>query len=236
MKAVFLRELQNYFRTPLGYAFIGIFAAISGLVFMAGNILPQTQDYNSVMSNYMMIMVFLAPVLTMRLLSEERKTRSDQLLLTSPVTLPSIVLGKFFAAMCVYILTLAVTSVNVIVLQIYGAPAYPEIICGYVGLILMGACFIAVGLMISGLLENQFTAYLVTAVVFIFLWLMDILAPNVPNEFAYQVMTWLSLTKRYAAFRIGLLSLDAVLYYATFASVFLYMTVAVIDKRRWSEG
>lgn len=180
--------------------------------------------------------MMLVPVLTMRLLSEERKTKTDQLLLTSPVPLLSIVLGKYMAAVFVFLITLLITSIYPIILFIYGSPALGEILGGYLGFFLMGCTFIAIGLFVSSLTENQLTAYIATFAVLLLLWLMDWITPNLNNMIIVQILEWLSILKRFNDFGMGILSLSPIVYYVSFSAVFVFLTMRVMEKRRWSKG
>ena len=121
MLAIYRRELQSYFFSPLGYVFMGSFLFVSGIFFAFGNIMSVSSSFGTMLSNVSFIFMLVVPILTMRLMSDERRTKTDQLLLTSPVSLWSIVVGKFFAACTVFLLTLVLTGVYVIILPAYGS-------------------------------------------------------------------------------------------------------------------
>jgi len=236
MWAVYKREMQSFFLSPVGYVFMGFFLLISGYFFTVNNIFSTNANFNTVLGNIIFLFMMLVPVLTMRLLSEERKTKTDQLLLTSPVPLLSIVLGKYMAAVSMFLITLLVTSIYPIILFIYGSPALGEILGGYLGFFLMGCTFIAIGLFVSSLTENQLTAYIATFAVLLLLWLMDWITPNLNNMTLVKILEWLSILNRFNDFGMGILGLSPVIYYISFSIVFVFLTMRVVEKRRWSKG
>ncbi|MBE7063500.1 MAG: ABC transporter permease subunit [Clostridia bacterium] len=234
MKAIFYREIKAYFSTPVGYIFIGMFLAVSGYFFAASNLLPKLPDLGSVLSNMLMMFLFLIPVLTMRLLSEEKNSRTDQLLLTAPVSVRDIVLGKFFAATAIYLLTLGITLLYLLVIGIHGAPSYGKIFCNYLGFVLIGFAFISVGLFISSLTQNQASAAIATFASLLFLYAVEWVRGSVQSKLILAIIDCLSITKWYNEFELGVLSVPAVIYYISFTAVFLLCTIHAVDRRRWS--
>jgi len=234
MKAIFYRELKAYFQTPVGYVFIGMFLAVSGYFFAVANLLPKSPDLGAVLSNMMMMFLFLIPILTMRLLSEEKNSKTDQLLLTSPVSVSSVVLGKFAAAAAIYLITLGITLLYLLVLGIHGQPAYAKIFCNYFGFILIGFSFISVGLFVSSLTQNQASAAMATFAALLFLYALEWSRGAVHNVFLVTLIDCLSITRWYSEFELGVLSVPAIVYYVSFTAVFLLCTIHVMDKRRWS--
>lgn len=239
MRAVLRREIQAYFLTPIGYVFMGVFLIISGTFFAMGNLAYRSTSVSGMLANITFMFMFVVPVLTMKLLSEERKNKSDQLLLTSPTSLFGIVAGKYLAAMSVFLLTLVVTLCYVVILSIYGKPSFGETVTGYIGFFLMGGCFISVGLFMSSVAENQVTAAVSTFAVLLFLWLADSLAPQINVSFLPflpDVLSFVSLIRRYDEFAVGIMGISNIVFYLSFIALFLFLTVRVIEKRRWSEG
>lgn len=234
MKAIFLREFRAYFQTPVGYIFIGMFLAISGYFFAVANLLPKSPDLGSVFSNMLMMFLFLIPVLTMRLLSEERNSRTDQLLLTAPVSVRDVVLGKFAAAASIYLLTLGITLIYLLVLGIHGQPAYAKIFCNYLGFVLIGFSFISVGLFVSSLTQNQASAAIATFAVLLLLYALEWSRGVVHSAVITAILNCLSITKWYAEFELGVLSIPAIVYYISFTAVFLLCTIHAVDRRRWN--
>ena len=236
MLAIWKRELDNYFKTSIGYVFMGFFLLVSGILFTFNNLFGSSGDIPAMLQSISMVPIFLAPVLTMRLFSEERKNKSEQMLLTSPLSLTSIVAGKYLAAVTVWLLTLAGTFLFVLIIGAYGNLYWGEIISSYVGFAMMGACFIAVGELISASTENQVTAAVISIGINFFLWVIDSVIYVVPVKFISAILEWFSLYARFDPFARAHFGISGVLYFVSFSVAFLFLTIRVIDKRRWSEG
>jgi len=138
MLAIWRREMQSYFHTPAGYVFMGVFLALSSVMFYLLIMLPRSSDLMTFIGQMSYLRMLLSPILTMRLMAEEKQRRTDQLLLTSPVSLPGIVWGKYLAAVTVMLLTALLTGVFVLVVAIYGAVYPGELMVGYLGFVLQG--------------------------------------------------------------------------------------------------
>ncbi len=237
MLAVLRREIKNYFTTPIGYVYLGMFLVLSGIFFFLTNIMGSTSSLSGMMSTMSFLFIFMAPILTMRLFSEERKNKSDQLLLTSPLSLWGIVCGKFFAAAFMFLLSLAATFVYVLIIIVLGKPVWGELLTNYLGFFLFGACFIAVDAFLSATTENQVVAAIAAFGVNIGIYLLESIIPviNIPLlPFLPTVLQWLSVYTRYSSYNSGILSLSANLYMLSFVFVFILLTVRTIDRRRWS--
>lgn len=232
MSAIYKRELKAYFRTPIGYIFIGMFLLVSGYMFTGNNLIMGAPGIDGVLGNLLIVFLFLVPILTMRLLSEERNLKTDQILLTSPVSVGDIVLGKYFAALTVYLITLGITLIYLIVLAIHGEPAYAQILCNYVGFALLGAAFISIGIFISSLTENQATSAVSTFAVLLLLFIIDWVGSAVTNAFFVKVIDFISITKRFGDFQMGVLSVAPIVYYISFVAMFLILTATVLERRR----
>lgn len=234
MKAIFKREFQSYFKSVTGYVFISVFMAFASYYFLFTNIAGLTSDMRSVFYNLLTILTFLVPILTMRCLSEERKTKSDQILLTSPVSVWEIVLGKYLAAVCVFLVAVACTLVFPVFLSFYGNPEKGVLLTSYAGFSLVGCVFIAIGLFLSSLTENQVIAALSTFGVLLFVQVFDAIKTAVKSNFWVSIIEWLSLKNRYEDFYLGVFHFEHVIFYLTVAAVALFLTRQVIEKRRWS--
>ena len=236
MQAVWKREMQSYFKAPTGYVFMGFFLIVGGLMFFFTNLASGSGNMANLLSQFIVLLMFLIPILTMRLFSEERRSKSEQLLLTSPLSLAAIVVGKFLAAAAVFLLTLAVTGLYVLIVGLYGRIYWGEVITAYIGFFLMGCCFISVGVLVSSMTENQVSAAVVTFGLNFFLWVIDAVISIIPVPWIGGILSWLSIIQRYDVFARAQLGFGGVLYFVSFCAVFLFLTVRVIDKRRWSEG
>lgn len=234
MMAIYKREIKAYFNSAIAYIFIGFSLLLCGFFFIVSNIANAVSDMNGFFSNLSVVYLFLLPILTMRLLSEERKTKTDQILLTSPVSIFSIVFAKFLAALTLVVISIAITLLYVIVLAIFGNPAYGTIISSYIGFILMGSAFVSIGLFISSLTENQVVASVSTFGILLLLWVIDWVTNFVNNPIFAKVISYFSILKRFEEFNNGLLSIAPILYYLSICAIFIFLTVRVIEKRRWS--
>ena len=162
MGAIFRREVQSYFISPIGYIFLAAFYAFSAFFFATSSLAQGSTKMNTMFSQLMIILVVLIPILTMRTMSEDKKSKTDQCLLTAPVSLGGIVAGKFLAALLVYTCAVAITVVYAVILSAYAEMDWLVIIGNIVGLELFGASFIAVGIFCSSLTENQVVAAVIS--------------------------------------------------------------------------
>ena len=240
MLAVFKRELQSYYYSAIGYVFMGIFMIIAGVFFTFGNVMAASSSVGTLFSNITFIFILIVPILTMKLMSDEKKSKTDQLLITSPLSLWAIVLGKFLAACAVFFLTLCCTGIYIIILSAYGNVSAMEVFVNYLGFFLMGCCLISVGLLMSTLTENQVAAAISSFGIILLLYLMDSIVASMSSVtmlgWLCTALRWVSLFARFTDFSSGILSLEGVIYMISFAGVFLLLTVHAIEKRRWSEG
>ncbi len=243
MLAIWKRELQNYYLNPIGYVFMGIFLLVGGVMFYLGNIMGMTPSAATLLGNLNYIFMLTVPILTMRLLSEERRTKTDQLLITSPLRIWDIVGGKFLAAATVVLLTTCCTLLYIALLSRYTDRMYPAAIaCNYLGFLLLSLCYVALGLLMSALTESQVSAAVLTLGVNILLQILESVFSSssfaLPGALSFlrPVLSWFSLYSRYNQFAAGRLSFANILYYLSFSGLMLFLTVRVIDRRRWSEG
>ena len=236
MLTVFKREFLAYFRTPVGYVFIGVFSALSGVIFYLNNLQPLSGELLVFVSSLTLLVMLLTPLLTMRLLCEERQRRTDQLLLCSPVSLWRIVLGKYLAAAAVMLITITLTNVCTLVIGVYGTVYPGEWFAGYLGFTLQSLSFLALDMLATCFARNQVSAAVAAFAANFLLWMIDLLADSIPVNFVANSLKFLSLYDRYEPFIIGQLSWASVLYFLTFIAVCIVATVRVLDARRFSQG
>ena len=240
MLAIWKREIQNYFLTSIGYVFMGIFLLVGGIMFFLSNIYSSSASLSGMLGNLNYLFMLIVPILTMKLLSEEKRNKSDQLLLTSPRSIWDIILGKFLAACTVVLISTVITLFYVVILAVYSDKTYPALIAtNYLGFLLLGFSYVAIGVLMSALTENQVSAAVLTIGVNMLLQILESVGSSItiPGlSFLNTVISWLSLYKRYNDFSGGILSFANVIYYISFCGVMLFLAVRVIDKRRWSEG
>ena len=235
MFAIFKRELKSYFYSPIAYALIGLYIILSSVFFLLMNLNSLYADFTGNLSTMGFLLIFIIPILTMKMLAEDRRNGTEVLLATSPASLTDIVVGKYLASLCVFLVMTVLTFVYPIILSIFGKPPIPQIIGAYIGFILLGVSFISIGIFASSLTENQVVAAVIAFVGLLVMWLMDSITLYIAS-WAAKILSWFSLMSRYQNFNRGILNLADIVYYLSFTAVFLFLTVRVLEKRRWSQG
>ncbi len=235
MGAVYRKELKSYFHSATGYTFIAVVLFLSGVFFFMTNITAYSAEMSSFFSMFQQIVVFIIPLLTMKIWADEKRNKTDQALLTAPVGLLSITLGKFFAAMTVYLVAISITVVYALTLASFASVDTLVIIGNVFGMILVGAAMIAIGMFISNLTESQIIAAVVTFGVALMLLLLQSFSTlsGLP-EIVSQIILAASLFSRYQDFSVGIFSYADVIYYLSVATVFIFLTVRALEKRRWA--
>ena len=233
MNTIRKREMQGYFYTPVGYVFIGVFLTVSSVLFYMQILKQRSGDLPNFIAEMCYLWMLLCPVLTMRLLAEEKQKKTDQLLLTSPVSLPGIVLGKYLAAVTVMLLTVLLTFAFVGIVAIYGKVYPGEIFVGYLGFILEGCAFLALDLFLSGCAGKQVTAAVTAFGANFALWIMDLLVDAVNVSWISDALDFFSLYGRNEPFLMGQLSFASVGYDVSFAIAFIVLTIHGLDARRY---
>jgi len=206
----------------------------TGFYFFTNNIFLNTTDSSMMFSMMFSVVLFLVPILTMRLLSEDRRTKTDQTLLTSPVSRPVIVISKYLAALCVYAIAISGTLGTMLIMQIYAQPEWPVVVGNFIGLFLLGATLIAICLFISSLTENQVIAAVGGFGASLFLILFDSMRFVVMNRFLREFFTQMSFNGRYRGFTIGIIDFADVTFFVSIALCFLCFTMIVLERRRWN--
>ncbi len=236
MLAIWKREVQAYFYQPIAYVLISLSFVILSIYFTFGTVAGGYAEMNYLLQNIIFILIFIIPILTMRILTEDRKNGTEVLLVTSPVDIMQIVLGKYLAAFSVFLVMYAATFIYPIILFALGGKLeVPMLIGGYLGFLLIGACFVAVGVFASSLTENQIVSAIISFVILLLINLVDPIASFV-GGFLAKVLDLFSLLSRYNDLNSGILDITSIIYYLSFIAVFLFLTTRVIDKRRWSQG
>jgi ABC-2 type transport system permease protein len=246
--AIAEKELRSYFASPIAYVIIGLFALLFGWFFfvyltvfvqrstqmmMGGGPSNLNQDMlRGVFLNSAVIILFVMPMITMRTYSEEKRSGTIELLLTSPVTDFQIIMGKFLGALALYAAMLLVTMLYMAIVFIYGNPEWKPIATGYLGLLLMGGCFLSVGLFISSVTKNQIVAGFLTFAVFLMLWVINWMADQ-SGPLMGAVLKYLSITDHFDDFARGIVDTKHLIYYLTFITFGLFLTAKSVDVERW---
>ena len=239
MLAIYRREIGAFFTSGVAYVFLAVFWLVSGIFFYNGVITSGFADTSSLFSSMFYVVMFLIPVLTMKLLSEEKKNKTDQGLLTAPISLWDIVLGKYFAALTLFVIAESIIFVYAFVINYLGDVVWPTLIGNYFATLVLGAAFIAVGLFISSLTENQMASAVVSLVVIFVIYLSEMLVSNFENgnifkKVIFRIVSSIAFYSRYIEFTKGVFSLPGVVFFISTAFLFNFFTVKVLEKRRWS--
>jgi ABC-2 type transport system permease protein len=247
--AIAEKELRSYFASPIAYIIIGLFSLLFGwffymylMVFVrqsaqmmqygGGSANINQQMVRGVLLNSAVIILFVMPMITMRTYSEEKRSGTIELLLTAPVTDFQIIVGKFLGALGLYAAMLFVTMIYMSILFIFGNPEWRPIAAGYVGLLLMGGCFISVGLVISSLTKNQIVAGFITFAVFLMLWVISWIGES-SGPTTRDIVSYLSITEHFDDFARGVIDTKHVIYYLSFITFGLFLTSKSVDSERW---
>lgn len=231
MKAIYKREMLSYFTTMTGYVFIGVFMFLSSLFFTMEMFKNRVGSVAGIMPICMVILMLLMPIVTMRLMAEERANKTDQLLFTAPVKVYEIVLGKFFAAFTVFMIATATTLSYVAVAAIWGDIAIGETFSSYLGYILFGALLIAIGLYISSCTESQVVAAVLTYGVTLLLFFSSWISTGV--EFIDYIIGFFKIAQWNENFSMGVIAPSGVVYYLSFTFLFLLLSARRAESRRW---
>lgn len=230
MKSIYKREIKAYFESMVGYSYLAIFFSITGYYFIVNNLLGQSNDVKEYFSTMITTLLFLIPILTMRLLSEEKKLKTDQLLFTIPLSVKDILFGKFLAAFTVFAMGILMTFSFVVTLTFFGNVEFYTVIGCYIGIFMVGICFIALGIFLSSLTENQTVAAIVTYAILFGLYLINMLGNYVTNTFWIYVIEGIALFRRFDNFTMGIFDPGGIFYYLSLTILFLMGTGVIMVK------
>lgn len=234
MFAIYKRELRSYFTSAVGYVFLAVIVALSGVAFSLTTLLSYSNDVSTYFTVMLFILMVALPVLTMKLFSEERKLKTEQLLLTSPVSIGGMVAAKFFAAFTVFFGAVLCCSLAYITLFLYSDPQGGIILGNIIAITLVGAAFIAVGMFVSALTENQLAAAIGTFGILLAMLGVGLLNSVIPWYPVRFVLSWFSILSRYSNFTNGFFDFAALFYYISVCFVFLFVTCRIYERRRYS--
>jgi len=226
------KELRAYFTTPVAYVVIAAFLAVMGFFFWLIVSLTREASLRGVFANMAVTLLFIAPALTMRLLAEEQRSGTIELLLTLPVRDWQVVVGKFLASLAVFAVMLGLTLYYPLLWLRLGNPDLGPIVSGYVGLLLLGGSCLSIGLFTSSLSRNQVVAALLGFGAMLILWVIDI-AGGLLGSPVSDVVTYLSMSQHYFDFVRGIISTKDLTFYLAVTAAFLFLSVQVLQLRRW---
>ena len=251
---IFKKEFKSYFASPVAYVVITMFLILTGYFFYNSLALFSTISFQATMNpmlakqvgllnitesvvrplfgNISIILLLMVPLLTMRLFSEEKKSGTIELLLTYPVTDMGILLGKFFACMAVFIIMIALTILYPLLIIAFGQPEIGPIITGYIGLFLVGASFVSLGIFASSLTENQIIAATVAFGLLLLFWMISFSA-SLAGQTLGDILSYISLTAHLEGFAKGVIDTTDIVYYLIFISLFLFLTLRILESKKW---
>ena len=227
-----LKEFKSYLASPMAYIVTGIYLAVTGLFFAAS---PSTY-YETSISGFLgtwWVLLLLTSVLTMRLLAEERKIGTIELLLTAPVRDSEVILGKFLGGLYILLVMLALTFYYPILLKVFGDPDMGPIATGYLGLLLLSGAALAVGIFASSLTSNQIVAAVVSGGILFALWFVGAAASFLPKALG-DVIQYFSLSYYFPDFTRGIVDTRGLVYYLSITALFLFLAIRSLENSRWS--
>jgi len=233
MKAIIKRELSSYLTSAGGYVFLAIYWLMSGFMFYI-TLVYGVAELSSVFGMLNILSLLLLPILTMKLWSEEKKQKTDQLLLTAPINLFSLVFAKFMSAFILYAIANAITLVYALILSFFAAPDWAVFLGNIVGILLLGAAILSIGVFVSSMTESQVVAAIISWAASILLYLTDLFVGSIPVQALARFVNGLSFTARYTPFTAGIFDFSNVVFFVSVVAVFLFLTIRILDKKRWS--
>ena len=235
MLAIYKRELRSYFKGAIGYVFLVVYLAIAAVIFAYSNLFAMSSNMTSFYTFMLLFSAIALPLLTMKSFSEEKKTKTEQLLLTAPISLPAMVFGKFLAAYTVFGGAAIFVSLYFLLLAPYTQLQVAILFGNALALLLVGMVFISIGLFISSVTENQLSSAIGTITVilgFLAIGLINNLLPS--SYFLRYIFDAISIFSRFQAFTNGYFELASIIYYLSVSGIFLWMTMRIYDRRRYS--
>jgi ABC-2 type transport system permease protein len=226
------KELTTYFVSPVAYVVTAFFLVVAGFFFYFILYFSREASLRGLFSNVAIVLLFVGPGLTMRLLAEEQRMGTIELLLTAPVRDWEVVVGKFIASLAFYTFMLALTILYPIILMRFGNPDIGPILSGYLGMLLLGATFLAAGVLTSSLTQNQVVAFIIAFAILLILWLADV-AGNAIGGQVGNILNYLSIVAHFDDFTKGVIDTSHLIYYLSLIAAFLFLATRVMEARRW---
>ena len=233
MLAIYKREMKAYFISPLGYVFLGVYLLLSGAVFCFSTLYEMTSDLTEYFATLLFCFIILLPLLTMKLFSEEKRARTEQLLLTAPVSVFSVVFAKFLAAYTMFAGATVFTGLYFLLLSAFGNVQAGLLFGNLLAILLIGMAFIAVGVFVSAITETQLSAAILTIGILLGFMFISAVSDYIPVEWIRFVLSSLSVFYLYQNFSHGIFDIAALVYYLSITGLFLALTVRSVDSRRW---
>jgi len=234
MFAIAKRDFKSYFSSPIGYVCVAVVLAFFGYFYYQVLSVGSSAYVGTVYSVMFTWCMMVIPIITMRSFSEERKNKTDQALITAPVSVTSIVMGKFLAAFGVYALIIIGSLIPAVFIDFFGSPNWGIIFGNVLASLLYGAAMVAIGVFISSITTSQIIAAIGSFAISIFLMIIDSASSYLGNSFLVKVVNWISFNSRYNSFTQGLFSVTNVIFFLSVAAVFIFLTARMLESRRWN--
>lgn len=242
MKAVYKREMFAYFTSPIGYLVLAFALCVSGALFVYTNVMTIENVSNAFLSTSFVsffsllsyVLILLVPLITMHLWAEERKNRTDQLLLTVSVPVSSIIFGKYFACITLFAINIGIMLLYPLTMSFYGTVIWSNVLMLYLGYFLMGSALLAVGLFVSTMTDSQIVSALVTFAVILLMVLVEVFVSSIRVEVITNIIEWFSVFARFDKFVYGVIDISTIIYYVSFSGLFVFLSVMSVQKKRWS--
>jgi ABC-2 type transport system permease protein len=232
MLAIYRKEVQTYFRSPIAYFVVSVFLLGTGYFFLYNIFMTGIGTMNETFQNMGALLLMLIPVITMRLFAGEYTGRTMELLMTLPLTPRQIVLGKYLGAATIFLLMTAATAINLIPLYLYGNPETKTILSGYIGFLLLGLASLAIGQFFSSLVQNQIIAALITVPVLLGFWFVGHLQSFQSDYILRGLFGYLSFAQHFGDFVSGLIRSEAVTFYLIVSAIALTLNISYLQWRR----
>lgn len=234
MFAIIKRELSSYFRSATAYVVMGVYFFFSGLFFYLYCFRGNSSNLSYVYANMFYIIMFIIPIIAMKTFSEEKRQKTDQALLTSPTSLTEIVLGKFLGAFMLYAICCSIFLLYAVVIAFFAQPQWSVILCTLLGLLLLGGSFIAINVFISALTESMIVAAVAGMAIGLIIDMMSYFVSVISITWISDLLQKINFVNYYQNFTYGILSITDVVFFLSVTALFLFFTVRVLEKRRWS--
>ena len=227
--------MRSYFTGVIGYLFLVLYLAIAGIVLCYTTLFSNSADVSSYFMIMLIVSAIMLPLLTMKSFSEERKQKTEQLLMTAPVSITGVVLGKFLAAYVIFAACITLTSLYSLVLLIYSSFKVAILFGSLIATLLVGAVYIAIGIFVSSLTENQLSAAVGTMAILLVFLAIGIVSMLFPTQFWLRyVFNFISIFTRFQNFTVGYFDIASTVYYVSIAAIFIYLTIRIYDRRRYN--
>lgn len=236
MKAIIKREIRTYFTSVIGWIFLAAFLFVFNLYFWAYNLNMAYAYISYALSGSAIIFLLIIPILTMRSMAEDRKTKTDQLLYTAPLSVPRIVFGKFLAMVAVFSIAIGIVCICPLIMNTFGSVPFGESYTAILGVWLYGLLAISIGLFLSAVTESQVIAAVLSFAVLFLGYMMDGIISSITTSenVLTKILGCLAIARPLDNFNTGVMDITGIVYYVTGTALFLFLTCQVVQKFRWS--